>query len=160
MQPLTRQKCSVHFLQTKYYWYDYSATLKRTSNTWMQKCLLCYSTHFTNPYFTHLLTELSPSWEAANCAATQDLPNTLWNPKVHRRVHKIQSLPSHPFSIRYILILSTHLHPGLPSGLLLHPLSLAKIVITTHAVTSVHLYRFSIRHTTWLNTKLFFSTYY
>jgi hypothetical protein len=34
---------------------------------------------------TNLLTELIPSWEAASCAATQELPSTLWNPKVHYR---------------------------------------------------------------------------
>jgi hypothetical protein len=34
------------------------------------------------------LMELSPSWEAANCAATQKLPSILLNPKVHHRVHK------------------------------------------------------------------------
>jgi hypothetical protein len=28
-------------------------------------------------------TELGPSWEAANCIATQELPSILWNPKVH-----------------------------------------------------------------------------
>jgi hypothetical protein len=30
------------------------------------------------------LTELSPSWEVASCAATQELPSNLWNPKVHK----------------------------------------------------------------------------
>jgi hypothetical protein len=43
----------------------------------------------TDPYLlTYLLTELSPSREAANCAATQELPSILRNPKVHHRVHK------------------------------------------------------------------------
>jgi hypothetical protein len=38
--------------------------------------------------WSYLLTELSPSWEAANCAKTQELPSILWNPKVHYRIHK------------------------------------------------------------------------
>jgi hypothetical protein len=30
----------------------------------------------------YLLTELSPSWGAANCAAPQELPSILWNPNI------------------------------------------------------------------------------
>jgi hypothetical protein len=76
----------------------------------------------------HSLMELSPSWEAANCAATQEFPRILRNPKVNYCVHKspplavswarsIQSIPSHSISVPSILILSAHLLLGLPSGL-------------------------------------------
>jgi hypothetical protein len=42
-------------------------------------------------HFFHNSMELSPSWEAASCAATQELPRILRNTKVHYRVQK--SLP-------------------------------------------------------------------
>jgi hypothetical protein len=32
--------------------------------------------------------ELSPSWEAASCAATQEFSNILWNPKIRYRIYK------------------------------------------------------------------------
>ena len=70
----------------------------------------------------------SPSWVANWFAASQEIPRILWNPKVHYRTHKClppvpilgQPNPVHTptsYLLEPILILSTHLRLGLPSGL-------------------------------------------
>jgi hypothetical protein len=72
--------------------------------------------------------EFSPSREGTNCAAIQELPSNLCNPKVHYYVHKspplvpifnlidaVHTTPSHPpRSIFYII---HHLHFGIPCSL-------------------------------------------
>jgi hypothetical protein len=71
--------------------------------------------------------EQSPSWEANSFSASQEIPRILWNPEVHYHIHKnpppvpilSQLNPVHaprPSSWRSILILSSHLRLGLPSG--------------------------------------------
>ena len=70
----------------------------------------------------------SPSWAANWFAASQEIPRISRNPKVHYRTHKLPTLPvswarpmqsiyPHPTSWRAILLLSTYLRLGFPSGL-------------------------------------------
>jgi len=59
--------------------------------------------------------EQSPSWEVNQFSASQEIPRILWNPKVHYCQLNPVHTP-HPTSWRSILILSSHLRLGLPSG--------------------------------------------
>jgi hypothetical protein len=58
---------------------------------------------------TYLLMELSPSSGAANCAATEELPSILRNPKVQCSVHKNPPLVSILIHINPIHIMLSYL---------------------------------------------------
>jgi len=80
---------------------------------------------------TYLFTysmEQSPSWDANRFSASQEIPRILWNLKVLCHIYKcLPPVPSlsqinkvhapHPTSWRSILMLSSFLFLGLPSGL-------------------------------------------
>jgi hypothetical protein len=90
------------------------------------------------------LMKLNPSWEAANCAVTQELRNILQNPKVHYRVHKIHPLaptlsqinpihpkihfnivhPPTPWSSQWSLPPISYMHSS-PPPLMLHALPIS-----------------------------------
>ena len=73
--------------------------------------------------------EQSPYWEANRWSASQEFPCILWKPKFHLRIHKYRPPAPvlsqinafhalHPTYWRSILILSSYVSLGLPSGLL------------------------------------------
>jgi hypothetical protein len=73
-------------------------------------------------YYVCLTYGAELSWGSGNCADTQQLSSTLWNPKVQYRVHvpilgHINPIHTTTFYLRKILILFTHLHLSLPGGL-------------------------------------------
>jgi hypothetical protein len=61
------------------------------------------------------LCSLSPSWEAASCAAVQELPNISWNMKILRQTNPVHTVPI-LYLLRSILILSAQIRNCHPSG--------------------------------------------
>ena len=104
---------------------------------------------FVNIYFlSYLLThsmKQSSSWKATRFLASQEIPRILWNSKVHYRIHKCPPPVSilsqldlvhtaNPTSC--ILIISSHLHLGLPNGFF--PSSFSTKTLYTPLLSPMH----------------------
>jgi hypothetical protein len=85
--------------------------------------------HLLGLYLLSYSMEQSPSWEANRLLACQETTHILWKRKVHHHIHKCpppvpilsQLDLTHTYTSHFlkILILSSHLCPGLPGGLFL-----------------------------------------
>ena len=85
----------------------------------LRKVFRCLESH-ARKINTSLLAdsmEQSPSWETERFSASQEIPRTSARHLSLSWASSIQSIPPHPTSWRFILILSSQLRLGLLSGL-------------------------------------------
>jgi len=64
-------------------WYD----IQQEHRSVFQTAVMSAKNIILNTLLTYSM-EQSPSWEANRFAASQEIPRTLWNPKVHYRINK------------------------------------------------------------------------
>ena len=108
-----------------------SGTMSSTGITsdFSETILFTYLIIYLLNYFlnVYLLQREVSFWETKRVSASQEIPPILWNPKVHYRIQNarrhslasntaIQSIPSKRNSWRSILVTSSHLGLGFPSG--------------------------------------------
>jgi hypothetical protein len=140
----------------------HTSTIKQYSthrtNIRKQKTARSFATYYITHTCNVLMLDKYKTTTPWNCVLLQkppvpqllkNFPPFLWNPKVHCHVHK--SLPlvptlnhPHPIYLTTILILSSHLRLGLPSGLfpygfpikILHAFLFSPCVVHTLPISS------------------------
>jgi hypothetical protein len=111
--------------------------------------------------------EQSPSWEANISSASHEIPCIWWNPNVRCRIYNrppsipvlsqiSKSMPPNPISWRSIVILSSHLRLGLPSGLIFRgsPHQTSPVSHTCHIPRPSHSLWFDQPNEIWCGTQI------
>jgi len=114
----TLKMTTIFLRQITMFWTAFAAFISHLITSAFEKQLSYLLTYFM---------EQSPSWEANRFTASQGIPRILWNPKANYCIHKCPSPvpilsqidPVHALTFHFLkILLSSHLHLDLPSGLL------------------------------------------
>ena len=117
--------CTAHRISGFSYWTVIQQTISNLL-TYLFTYLLAYLLTYLLTYLLIYSVEQRRSWESNRFSASQEIPRSVCNPKVHYRIcsarhlslswaRSVQPMPFHPTSWRSILILSYHLRLALPS---------------------------------------------
>jgi hypothetical protein len=123
-----QEKGTEHKMCVLIFFYRFFQNISHSKKN-LARYLLTYLLTYLLIYLLTYSMEQSPSWEAKMSWATQEIPRiyetrrfitvfTRARPLSLSWARLIQSMSPHPTSRRSILILSSHLRLGLPSGLL------------------------------------------
>jgi hypothetical protein len=80
-------------------------------------------------------------WEGNSPPASQEIPSVVWKRKVHSLMCWQESVTFHPISLRFNVILSSHLRLGLPNWLVLSSFATMSFLYIFHLFHACYMSR-------------------